>query len=101
MSILSFGKRFQCLLDSSIMQTFELFSFLLLVGASNGLHLPKIFKDEMVLQAGSKDHPVRTIWGFLDGASSSVTLWGNCQLPNGESADFSDKFVPKDVSMKV
>ena len=55
----------------------------------------------MVLQAGSKDHPVRTIWGFLDGASSSVTLWGNCQLPNGESADFSDKFVPKDVSMKV
>ena len=82
------------------MQTFELFSFLLLVGASKGLHLPKIFKDEMVLQASSKGHPVRTIWGFLDGVSSTVELSGYCDLPNGTLIDYSDTFVPKDVSMK-
>ena len=82
------------------MQTCGLFSFFLLVGACNGLHLPKIFKDEMVLQAGSKDHPIRTIWGFLDGVSTTVELWGLCDLPNGESLDYSDEFVPKDVSMK-
>ena len=76
------------------MQTFELFLFLLLVGASKGLHLPKIFKDEMVLQAGSKDHPVRTIWGFLDGVSSKVELTGLCDLPNGTSIDYSDTFAP-------
>ena len=54
----------------------------------------------MVLQAGSKDHPIRTIWGFLDGVSTTVELWGLCDLPNGESLDYSDEFVPKDVSMK-
>ena len=82
------------------MQTFELFSFLLLVGASNGLHLPKIFKDEMVLQASSKGHPVRTIWGFLDGVSSKVELSGLCYPPNGTVIDYDDEFVPKPVSMK-
>ena len=82
------------------MQTFELFSILLLVGTCSGLHLPKIFKDEMVLQAGSKDHPVRTIWGFLDGVSSKVELSGLCYPPNGTVIDYDDEFVPKPVSMK-
>ena len=82
------------------MQTLELFSFLLLVGVCSGLHLPKIFKDDMVLQAGSKDNPVRTIWGFLDGLSSKVELIGICDLPNGESLEYFDEFVPKPVSMK-
>ena len=82
------------------MQTFELFSFLLLVGTSKGLHLPKIFKDEMVLQASSKGHPVRTIWGFLDGVSSKVELSGLCYPPNGTVIDYDDEFVPKPVSMK-
>ena len=82
------------------MQTLKLFSFLLLVGISSGLHLPKIFKDDMVLQAGSKDHPVRTIWGFLDGSSSTVELLGLCDLPNGTSLDYADEFVPKPVSVK-
>ena len=54
----------------------------------------------MVLQAGSKDHPVRTIWGFLDGVTSTVELSGYCDLPNGTLIDYSDTFVPKDVSMK-
>ena len=82
------------------MQTLEIFSFLLLVGVCSGLHMPKIFKDDMVLQAGSKDHPVRTIWGFLDGVSSKVELIGICDLPNGESLEYFDEFVPKPVSVK-
>ena len=82
------------------MQTFELSLLLLLVGISSGLRLPKIFKDDMVLQAGSKDHPVRTIWGFLDSVSSTVELTGLCDLPNGTSIDYSDTFVPKEVSIK-
>ena len=62
--------------------------------------MPKIFKDDMVLQAGSKDHPVRTIWGFLDGVSSKVELIGLCDLPDGTSLDYADEFVPKPVSVK-
>ena len=54
----------------------------------------------MVLQAGSKDHPVRTIWGFLDGVSSKVELIGLCDLPDGTSLDYADEFVPKPVSVK-
>ena len=82
------------------MQTFELFLLLLLVGISSGLRLPKIFKDDMVLQAGSIDHPVRTIWGFLDGVSSKVELSGLCYPPNGTVIDYDDEFVPKPVSIK-
>ena len=52
----------------------------------------------MVLQASSKDNPVRTIWGFLDGVASRVELVGICDLPNGESLDYTDEFVPKPVS---
>ena len=62
--------------------------------------MPKIFKDDMVLQASSKDHPVRTIWGFLDGVSSKVELLGLCDLPNGTSLEYADEFVPKPVSVK-
>ena len=81
------------------MKPIKLFSFLLLIGSCTAIHLPKIFKDEMVLQASSTGNPVRTIWGFLDGVASRVELIGICDLPNGESLDYTDEFVPKPVSL--
>ena len=81
------------------MQPIKLFSFLLFVGSCTAIHMPKIFKDEMVLQASSTGNPIRTIWGFLDGVASRVELIGICDLPNGESLDVSEEFVPKPVSL--
>ena len=81
------------------MQYLKLFLHLILIGAGTAIHLPKIFKDEMVLQASSTGNPVRTIWGFLDGVASRVELIGICDLPNGESLDVSEEFVPKPVSL--
>ena len=53
----------------------------------------------MVLQASSNHHKVTTIWGFLDGVRSNVTLLGNCQLDD-VAFDIFDKFNPnKPVSI--
>ena len=74
----------------------KLFLAFLLIGYCSGLRLPKIFKDGMVLQAGS----VQTIWGFLDGVRSTVTLTGSCQL-NGNSFEISNTFEPTKPVNKV
>ena len=55
----------------------------------------------MVLQAGGKDRSVNTIWGFMDGVRSNVTLMGRCQLSNGDSFQVKDVFFPnKPVSIE-
>ena len=72
------------------MQMSKLLTGFLLIGVCAGLHFPKIFKNGMVLQAGY----VGTIWGFLDGVRSNVTLMGRCQLSSGDSFDVKDVFYP-------
>ena len=47
----------------------------------------------MVLQASINDQPVRTIWGFLDGERSNVTLNGDCEL-NGATFKVHEVFFP-------
>ena len=67
--------------------------FCALIGTCFGLHFPKIYQDGMVLQASSNNHPVSTIWGFLDGVRSNVTLVGNCIL-NDVTFDIIENFNP-------
>ena len=76
------------------MQVTKLLTLFLWIGVCSGLHFPKIFKNGMVLQAGGKDRSVSTIWGFLDGVRSNVTLMGRCQLSSGDSFDVKDVFYP-------
>ena len=71
----------------------KIFLFFVLIGSCFGLHFPKIYQDGMVLQASRNDHPVSTIWGFLDGVRSNVTLLGNCVL-NDVTFDIIDNFNP-------
>ena len=65
-----------------------------LIGFCSGLHLPRFFQDGMILQA-SGQRSIRTIWGFLDGLRSNVTLMGRCQLQNGDSFQVQEVFEPE------
>ena len=47
----------------------------------------------MVLQASKNGQPITTIWGFLDGVRSNVTLTGDCTL-DGFAFDIIDNFNP-------
>ena len=83
------------------MQVTKLLIVLFQIGICVGLRLPKIFKNGMVLQAGGKDRSVNTIWGFMDGVRSNVTLMGRCKLSNGDSFQVKDVFFPnKPVSIE-
>ena len=65
-----------------------------LIGFCSGLHFPRFFQDGMILQA-SGQRSIRTIWGFLDGLKSNVTLMGRCQLQNGDSFQVQEVFEPE------
>ena len=67
--------------------------FLLFIGCSNALTLPKIFKDGMVLQAAPTD---AVIWGFLDGNTNPVEVSGTCSM-KGQKSEIFKTYIPKEV----
>ena len=73
--------------------TMKTLLFLLLIGYSNALTLPKIFKDGMVLQAAPTD---AVIWGFLDGNTNPVDVSGTCSM-KGQNSEIFKTYIPKEV----
>ena len=73
--------------------TMKTLLFLLFIGCSNALTLPKIFKDGMVLQAAPTD---AVIWGFLDGNTNPVDVSGTCSM-NGQKSEIFKTYTPKEV----
>ena len=76
----------------------HLFILACLISLSLGLQWPKIYKDDMVLQASPT---TAVLWGFLDGNQNPVEMTGECVL-NGKSKKLKSTFVPKQVrSIKI
>ena len=73
--------------------TKHLLLFACLISVSFGLRWPKIYKNDMVLQASPT---TAVLWGFLDGNQNPVEMTGECVL-NGKSKKLRSKFVPKQV----
>ena len=71
-----------------------------------GLRLPKIFKNGMVLQAdppskSGKEYAVETIWGFMDGVRTNVTLMGRCQLYNADPFEIKDVYYSVSIQFTI
>ena len=71
--------------------------FACLISASFGLRWPKIYKNDMVLQASPT---TAVLWGFLDGNQNPVEMTGECVL-HGKSKKLISKFVPKEVNSTI
>jgi hypothetical protein len=68
-------------------------SIFLAFHAADGLRLPKIFTNGMVLQS---EPPVAQIWGFLDGNSATVHMRASCSV-KGKVVITTQKHIPKQV----
>ena len=58
--------------------------FMVFIASCQGLTLPKIFMDGMVLQGAPSES---IIWGYLDGNTGSVNLSVNCGDGNNVQYD--------------